>query len=250
LAWSNDRSGWGKAVLDRCVPVLLLAVLLLSTACGGAPVVPVALPADRLSGLALTDPDGRVTPLAGLLGRTRATVLVFWAAGCPCVRRYQARTDDLWRRYGPRGVQVVGVAANADEGVADITSARSQRGFALPVWRDPRGEVAQALGARTTPTAVLLLPDGRVAYFGWIDNERLPGDPAREAWLETAIERVLAADPHAERRPTYGCRITAGWTASAPEPATSPALATAAPCGCHKSAPTAPDASVPPGATP
>ena len=45
--------------------------------------------------LRLIAAGGEATSLEALRAGHDATVLVFWSAGCPCVRRYQARVDAL-----------------------------------------------------------------------------------------------------------------------------------------------------------
>lgn len=234
---------------SRCAAAALAFGLAL-TGCGAAATAPLHLPMARQGAMQLVDPQGHTVSVALVLGQPKATVLVFWAAGCPCVRRYQARIDALVERWRPQGIQVIGVAANADETAADVDKAKQERGFALPVWHDRRGELADAVGARSTPTVVVLLPDGQVVYRGWIDNERQPGDPDRQAWLDAALTRLLAGDLHAETRPTYGCRITRGWADAAPaEPAATLPAGSPAPtsCGCRAGPrPAAATAAVPP----
>lgn len=207
---------------------LWTSALTVLTSCGAAATAPQQLVSTDQAQLVLTDAQGQGHPLAQILPAAKATVLVFWAAGCPCVRRYQERSDALLARWQPHGIQVLGVAANADETLADVARARQERRFILPVWRDRGGQLAEALQVRTTPTVVVLLPGGQVAYRGWIDNERLPGDPTRQAWLDDALTRLAAGDFRAETRPSYGCRITRG----TPEDEAAPSGAEASSCGC------------------
>lgn len=152
---------------------------------------------------------GEAGPVAlpELLARAEATVVVFWSAGCPCVRRYQARVEALKARFEGR-VAFVAVSANADESLASVSQAARERGVSLPLYRDEGGELARALGARSTPTVLLLRRDGQVLYQGWLDNERQPGEPGREPWLEQALEGFTSGRPFAARSPTWGCTIT------------------------------------------
>lgn len=167
-----------------------------------------AASSSSVTSLPLAHPDGRVATVAELLAPHRATVLVFWATQCPCVRRYQERVEALARAYADRGVAFVGVDSNVDDSLDDIARVAASRGVTLPVWQDAGGQLAKALGARSTPTVVLLDRDGRVKFRGWLDNERLPGEPDREPWLEQALDGELSGAPHASKSPTWGCAIT------------------------------------------
>jgi peroxiredoxin len=153
--------------------------------------------------------QGQALQLDELVGQQDATVLVFWSAGCPCVRRYQQRVDALPGQYGEKRVRVLGVSSNAGESLHEALAAARQRGVRIPIVRDEGGRLAEAVGARSTPTAVILDRRGTVRFLGWLDNERLPGDPARKPWLEQALQGVLdGRSDFAERTPVYGCPIT------------------------------------------
>lgn len=165
----------------------------------------------RGSATALTLIDSRGVPVAvGELMRARtATVFVFWSRSCPCVRRYQRRIEALLERYPATRVRAVGVVSNAGETLVDARRVAAERGVRLPLYGDPDGRLAQALGARSTPTVVVLDRRGAIRFRGWIDNERAPGEGGREPWLERALEALLAGhDRFAARTPTYGCVIT------------------------------------------
>jgi hypothetical protein len=143
-----------------------------------------------------------------LLTRRPATVIVFWSTGCPCVRRYQQRVDALVDHYGDR-ITMLAVSSNAGESMADVLRVARERGVKVPLMRDEGGRLARAIGARTTPTAAVFDQRGELRFLGWIDNEREPGDPAREPWLERAIEGVLEGrNDFVTRTPIFGCAIT------------------------------------------
>jgi len=143
-----------------------------------------------------------------LVARADATVFVFWSSGCPCVRRYQSRIEALAQEWKARGVAFVQVSSNAGESLELLEEAARSRGLALPLWRDERGELAEALGARSTPTVVFVRRDGELLYRGWLDNEREAGELDREPWLEHALNGFLTGQPFASRSPTWGCTIT------------------------------------------
>lgn len=185
----------------------LLLVASLALAGCAARGVPTANP-EALAGLALTPTEGAPVPVTTLLARHDATVFVFWSAGCPCVRRYQARVEALAAAWSGRNVGFVQVSSNAGETLDSVRTVAKERSLTLPVWRDEGGLLARQLAARSTPTVVLLRKDGAVLYRGWLDNERDVGEADREPWLEQALEGFTAGTAFAARSPTWGCTIT------------------------------------------
>jgi peroxiredoxin len=188
------------------------SLVLVTAAAGAAVAVGCATARSRAEdrvALPLGGPDGAVTTLDDLRRGRDATVLVFWSGTCPCVRRYQERIDALLDAHPASRVRVVGISSNAGEPYADVLRVARERQVRIPILRDEGGRVAEALGVHSTPTVVVLDASGQVRYLGWIDNERLPGDPAREAWLDRALRGVLdGKGAFAARSPTYGCLIT------------------------------------------
>lgn len=150
----------------------------------------------------LATPDGAT--LAKVWREHPATVLVWWSGSCPCVRRYDARVKDIAARYADRDVAFYYVSSNSDDGAASIARAEG----ALPIVRDDGGELARALGVISTPTAAVVDREGAVRYLGWLDNEHDVGDPDREAWLEEALDDVLAGGTGMRKTPVWGCTVT------------------------------------------
>lgn len=182
----------------------LAALLLVGTACATAPPTPAAH-----GRLALSAPDGTLRTLEELRRGSVATVLVFWSGTCPCVRRYQERVDALLDAHPDGRVRVVGVSSNAGEPFEEVLRVARERQVRIPILRDEGGRLAEALGVHSTPTVVVLDEAGAVRYLGWVDNERVPGDPRREPWLDLALQGVLdGTTGFAARSPTYGCAIT------------------------------------------
>lgn len=182
--------------------------------------------------IALQPTRGEPVSVTQLLARADATVFVFWSAGCPCVRRYQARVDALAADWSSRGVAVIEVSSNAGETVESLREAERLRSLRRPLWRDEGGLLARQLNARSTPTVVLVRRDGQVLYRGWLDNERQPGEDGREPWLERALQGFVSGGPAMAKSPTWGCTITRSLSPSvapqchvpSPEVATSDAL--------------------------
>lgn len=191
------------------------ALLLGSTLLLGCAGVPVAR--GSLQELGLQSTRGEAAQVGGLLARADATVFVFWSSGCPCVRRYQARVDALAQAWAARGVAFVEVSSNAGETMDSLREAERLRSLVRPLWRDEGGLLARQLEARSTPTVVLVRRDGKVLYRGWLDNERLPGEAGREAWLEQALTAFASGGTALAKSPTWGCTITRSLSPTIPQ---------------------------------
>jgi hypothetical protein len=187
---------------------LAIALPLALGACAHAPPSAALSPAGPAD-LTVRAAGGELVTLGSLWEGKRALAVVFWSAGCPCVRRYQERVEALRREFPEDAVRIVGVASNAGESFDEVLKAARERGATLPLYRDETGEVAAALGARSTPTAVVLDGRGAIRFLGWIDNERDVGEGDRVPYLERAIAGVVRGTSDFDARtPRFGCAIT------------------------------------------
>lgn len=139
-------------------------------------------PADR--------PEARFPTLAGkslALSDLRGRVVLvdFWATYCePCIKE-MPRLEKSYRRFAPRGYDVVAIALPADNPnrVADFAR-RAELPFTVGLDLD--GAATRAFGdVQVTPTSFLIGKDGRILrkYVGepdWAD-------------LDAAVERALAS---------------------------------------------------------
>ena len=200
--------------------------LALGALLGAGCATPSASTRDGEPALLLTDAAGQPVRFDSLWQGQEATVVVFWSLGCPCVRRYQERVDALLGAWPSRRVRVVAVASNAGEPLDELLRVAKERGVRVPLYRDEGGRVAQALGARSTPSVAVLDGAGRVRFLGWMDNERLPGEADRQPYVERAVGGLLAGAAFAARSPVFGCTITRSLFTATP-----------ATCGAHDPSP-------------
>jgi peroxiredoxin/mono/diheme cytochrome c family protein len=147
--------------------------------------------------VALTGLDGKPASLADLRGKA-ATVVVFASFECPVSNSYLAGLSDLARAHADRGVAVV-IACPTDDTPAAVGKHAAEFKLAVPVVLDGKRELAQAVGAKTTPEAAVLDGAGTLRYRGRIDNAysaRLKKNPAVTSFdLKDALEDVLAGKP-------------------------------------------------------
>ena len=183
-----------------CRPLLL--AFLVTAGCAHAP-----QPRSALE-VPLSDAEGRAHPLREAVQAKPLTVVFFFSAACPCQRAHDARLQALAARYGPSGVQFLGVDSEYDATpAADAREAR-ERGYPFPIWVDRGGALADALAAQYATYAVVFDAQGAIRYRGGIDSDknRLHRDAA--PYLDEAIQSLLAgrAPARTETR-ALGCAL-------------------------------------------
>lgn len=190
--------------------LLLLLTTLLITGCQSSyQVKPDIFPkALDTASIMLKAEDASTYRLQDIVDEHEATVIVFWQPNCPCVRRYQARVNELFDRYSPDGLAFMHVSSNSNETYEEVLEEYRKRKVPLPLMRDEGGYLAKAMSVRGTPTALVINQRGEVVYMGWLDNERNVKQPGRNAYLEDAIKDVIAKRPiKVPTSPMFGCAI-------------------------------------------
>ena len=129
----------------------------------------------------LTKMDGSDISLGDLRGRP--VVLIFWTAWCPVCKEEAPHFNALAERYGPRGVQVLGI--NIKDSMARTESGIEEFGIRYAVARDADASLARRYRVTGTPTVIILDRNGVVHYFG---NE-LPAD--YNARLDSLLEKAV-----------------------------------------------------------
>jgi hypothetical protein len=155
--------------------------------------------------------DGQEQPLKSIQG-ARGLVLVFVSVDCPIANRFLPEIESLGARFGPEGLPVAYVYASPFESDAQVAAHRREYGLLLPAFRDPGFRVARRFGACLTPEAVLIRPDGFVAYRGRINDQyTAPGlgrpAPTRYDLAEAAAEYLSGGLASQRLVPAVGCRF-------------------------------------------
>lgn len=142
----------------------------------------------------------------------KALVVVFIGNGCPTVRGYDGRLQELHERYAPAGVRFVAVNANNaylspfDTHAEMVERARAS-GLPFPYLKDEGGALARTLGAVATPHAFVFDGDRRLRYRGRIDDARM-AESVTTRDLDEAVGAVLAGRrPAEEATEPFGCSI-------------------------------------------
>ena len=133
--------------------------------------------------------DARPLALADLHGRV---VLVnFWASWCLECRPEMPVLERLHRRFGARGLAVVGV--NAREERESVRRYGAELGLSFPLVLDPGGVINTTYGVIGLPTTFLVARDGRAVALG-VGPRDWDGDAAR------SLLQALLDEPAPGRR--------------------------------------------------
>jgi len=162
--------------------VALVATALLSWGCGGrddrGPRVGDPAPSYTVSTL-----NGDSISLADLRGEP--VLLNFWATWCTPCKAETPFIESLYREYGKRGVQVVGVSLDSPESGDEVRSWIRKMGVTYRILRDGRQVALDRFSLVGIPATYLLDADGtiRFARLGPVS----PGDRDLKAALRDVV---------------------------------------------------------------
>ena len=106
--------------------------------------------------------DGRRFDPAVIEGRP--VLVTFWSTTCLVCLKEMPDLESLYRRLSPRGFEIIAVSMPWDPPDEVVRLARA-RALPYPVALDVNGTIARAFGdVSSTPTHVLIDPDGKVAF--------------------------------------------------------------------------------------
>ena len=140
--------------------------------------------------------DGGTVTFGDVLGPDgRAVCYAFLHPNCPLAREYGPVLGRLAADFAADRIRFVGIVCECDD-PTEVETYRTSFGLTFPIHLDTTFALAEALGATTTPQAVLVDSDRRIRYSGRIDDRyklrgvMTPGDAEPE--LANAIEDLLA----------------------------------------------------------
>ncbi len=125
----------------------------------------------------------------------KAVAVVFLGTECPVNNQYLPELARLHKLYADKGVVLVGINSNTHDSPTRVLAHVKANKLPFPVLKDPANVVADDFGARRTPEAFVLSPEGKVLYQGRIDDQIGIGFRRKEAGrrdLATALDEVLA----------------------------------------------------------
>lgn len=164
-----------------------------------------------------TDSNGNTVNLEDFKGKL--VVLEWTNDGCPFVKKHYETNNiqKLQKKYTDEGVVWLSVISSAEGKQGYVTGEQanalttSREASPTAVILDPKGELGQLYGAKTTPHMYVVDKEGTLVYAGAIDDN----DSMRQSTVETAKNYVsstldaLMAGSAVEVAETqaYGCSV-------------------------------------------
>jgi peroxiredoxin len=154
----------------------------------------------------LPDLDGTERSLNSIKGKNGA-VLIFISVQCPVSNAYNERMEKLAVDYKAKGVNVIGINANATEPVDAVKAHAADKHFTFTILKDPGNKIADRLGATRTPEAYVIDASGKLVYHGRIDNAQNSANITSND-LRDALDSMLAGKPIQKTTAVaFGCSI-------------------------------------------
>lgn len=127
--------------------------------------------------------DGDSVSLQGLQGKV--VLMNVWATWCHPCREEIPELQALHTKYGPRGLDVVGVSIDSRDDDTTIRDFLKEFGMTYTIWRDPDERVSAQFLILGVPTTYLV---DRKGVLRWRTTGPIhPGDTTLVKAIETAL---------------------------------------------------------------
>ena len=159
----------------------------------------------RVTDFEIQDLKGRPVSFASVRGPV--TVVTFISTKCPISNGYNDRMNTIYKDYSAKGVKFVFVNANRDEPPREVEEHAQSVGFAFPVYKDSRNEVADRFGAQVTPESYVVDSTDTIRYHGSVDDS-LNEARVKTRGLRMALDAVMAGKQvQIPQTKAFGCTI-------------------------------------------
>ena len=150
--------------------------------------------------------SGQITSIS-LSEPSKANVIIFVSARCPCSASHEKSMTELYKKYSPLGFQFIGIHSNSDEPIHETEQHFKKSNLPFPIIQDDGAKIANELKALKTPHVFILSPKSEVLFQGGIDDSHL-AENAKQFYLIEALEALTTGKPLLKKEVrTLGCVI-------------------------------------------
>lgn len=150
----------------------------------------------------------------GTFAGAKVLVIIFMCNHCPYVKAIWQRLIDLQSEFKDKGVQFVGINANAansnyeDDSFENMKLEFAARKMNFPYLIDADQKVAREYKAQCTPDIYVYDEERKLAYHGRIDDSWKDESKVTKQELAEALENILQRKKVSEPQyPSMGCSI-------------------------------------------
>jgi peroxiredoxin len=165
----------------------------------------------------LTDSKGKTHSLSEYKGKY--VVLEWFNPECPFVVKHygSGNMQKLQQEYTGKGIVWLSINSSAPGKEGSLTAEQAEK--KMSQWKtkqtalllDPDGKAGHAYASKNTPTMVIVNPEGKVVYYGAIDNKATPNPadiPSSTNYVKVALDESLGGKPvSTTTTKPYGCSI-------------------------------------------
>lgn len=146
--------------------------------------------------------DGKMVSLADY-PNAKGFIVTFTCNHCPYAKAYEDRIVALDKKYATKGYPVIAINPNdavqyPEDDFESMKMRAKEKGFTFPYLIDETQEQAKKFGALKTPHVFFVQKDGKklvVKYIGAIDDNWEDASAAKEKYVESAVDALLAGKP-------------------------------------------------------
>lgn len=154
---------------------------------------------DKATDFKLTNVDDKKVSLADYKD-AKGFIVVFTCNHCPFSVKYEDRIIALDKKYKGKGYPVIAInpndaAQHAEDDFENMKKRAKDKKFTFPYLHDEAQAIATAYGAARTPHVFVLQKQGSdlvVKYIGAIDDNSDDAKAAKEKYVESAVDALLA----------------------------------------------------------
>ena len=167
---------------------------------------------DKAQDFSLKNINGKMVSLAGIKN-AKGYIVVFTCNECPYAKAYEQRIIELDKKYAPLGFPVVAINSNdkdvqPGDSYSNMKKLSKKKKYPFPYLYDESQAVAKAFGATRTPHVYVLDKELVVRYIGAIDDNSEDPSLAKEKYVGTAVDALLAGkDISVKETKAIGCGI-------------------------------------------
>ena len=124
-------------------------------------------PGQQIADFTLNTPQGEPLSVMSEVKKNKITILDFWASWCGPCRREMPFMKELYAKYQPKGLGIVGISL--DESAADWNRAIEDLKIEWPQMSDLKGwecSAAQTFQVRAIPHLIILDSEGKILQKG------------------------------------------------------------------------------------